>query len=213
VIRTLDNAIYQEGAPAVLGGNLATDGCVMKPSAAAPHPLRHSRPALVFDDYPALKASVDRDDLDVTEHHVLVLRNAGSLGGPGMPEWGMLPITKKLVKRGVRDMVRISDARMSGTRNGACILHVAPKAYVGRPLALVKTGDIIGIDIPARGIRLQVFDEELLRRRTALTGPAPGYERGHGWMSSRHIRQAHEGCDFDFLETSFGRAVDEPTVY
>jgi dihydroxy-acid dehydratase len=213
VIRTLDTAIYQEGALAVLRGNLAPDGCVVKPSAAAPHLLRHSGPALVFDDYPALKASIDRDDLDVTENHVLVLRNAGPLGGPGMPEWGMLPIPKKLVKKGARDIVRISDARMSGTSYGACILHVAPESYIGGPLGLVKTGDIISIDVPARSIRLEVSDEELARRRAALTKPAPRYERGYGWMFSRHIRQAHEGCDFDFLETSFGRAVGEPAIY
>jgi dihydroxy-acid dehydratase len=213
VIRTLDTAIYQEGALAVLRGNLAPDGCVVKPSAAAPHLLKHSGPAFVFDDYPALKKSIDRDDLDVTENHVLVLRNAGPLGGPGMPEWGMLPIPKKLVKHGTRDMVRLSDARMSGTSYGACILHVAPESYIGGPLALVNTGDIISVDVPARSIRLEVSEQELLRRRAALTKPVPRYERGYGWMFSRHIRQAHEGCDFDFLETSFGPAVGEPAIY
>jgi dihydroxy-acid dehydratase len=181
VIRPLDKAIYQEGALAVLKGNLAPNGCVMKPSAAALHLLRHSGPALVFDDYPALKSQIDRDDLDVTPSHVLVLRNAGPLGGPGMPEWGMLPIPKKLVKQGVRDMVRISDARMSGTSYGACILHVSPESYVGGPLALVRTGDIISIDIPARSIRLEVEDEELSRRRAAMKPAPPRYERGYGW--------------------------------
>ncbi|MFI4994833.1 MAG: L-arabinonate dehydratase [Hyphomicrobiales bacterium] len=213
VIRPLDKAIYQEGALAVLKGNLAPNGCVMKPSAAAPHLLRHSGPALVFDDYPALKSQIDRDDLDVTPSHVLVLRNAGPLGGPGMPEWGMLPIPKKLVKQGVRDMVRISDARMSGTSYGACILHVSPESYVGGPLALVRTGDIISIDIPARSIRLEVEDEELSRRRAAMK-PAPlRYERGYGWMFSQHIRQADEGCDFDFLQTDFGAPVPEPQIF
>ena len=147
VIRSLDNPVYADGALAVLKGNLAPDGCVIKPSACAPHLLKHAGPALVFDNYPAMKAAIDRDDLDVTPDHVLVLRNAGPQGGPGMPEWGMLPIPKKLVKQGVRDMVRISDARMSGTSYGACILHVAPEAYIGGPLALVRTGDIIAIDV------------------------------------------------------------------
>ena len=213
VIRTLDNAIYNEGALAVLRGNLAPDGCVIKPSAAAAKFQKHSGPALVFDDYPAMKANIDRDDLDVTEDTVLVLRNAGPLGGPGMPEWGMLPIPKKLVKQGVRDMVRISDARMSGTSYGACILHVSPESYIGGPLALVKTGDIISVDIPARSISLDVPDAELAARRAALPPPVPRYERGYGWMFSQHIRQADQGCDFDFLETDFGAPVSEPVIF
>ncbi|HEY0524305.1 MAG TPA: L-arabinonate dehydratase [Stellaceae bacterium] len=213
VIRPLDRAIYDEGALAVLRGNLAPDGCVMKPAAAAPHLLRHSGPALVFDDYPALKANIDRDDLEVTPDHVLVLRNAGPLGGPGMPEWGMLPIPKKLVKQGVRDMVRISDARMSGTSYGACILHVSPESYVGGPLALVRTGDVITVDVPARSISLDVSEAELARRRAALPPPQPRYGRGYGWMFSQHIRQADQGCDFDFLETSFGPSVGEPAIF
>ena len=213
VIRTLDKAIYQEGALAVLKGNLAPDGCVMKPSAAATHLLKHSGPALVFDDYPALKAAIDRDDLDVTPDHVLVLRNAGPLGGPGMPEWGMLPIPKKLIKQGVRDMLRISDARMSGTSYGACILHVAPESYVGGPLALVQTGDIISVDVAARSLTLDVPEEELARRRAALKPPKVHYERGYGWMFSRHIKPADQGCDFDFLETEFGAPVSEPVIF
>jgi dihydroxy-acid dehydratase len=213
VIRPLDNPIYAEGALAVLKGNLAPNGCVMKPSAAAPHLLRHSGPALVFDDYPALKAVIDSDDLDVTPEHVLVLRNAGPLGGPGMPEWGMLPIPKKLVKQGVRDMVRLSDARMSGTSYGACILHVSPESFIGGPLALVQTGDIITVDVPARSISLDVSDAELERRRAALPPPAPRYERGYGWMFSRHITQADQGCDFDFLQTDFGAPVPEPVIF
>jgi dihydroxy-acid dehydratase len=213
VIRPLDNPIYSEGALAVLRGNLAPDGCVMKPSACAQKFLRHSGPALVFDDYPALKANIDRDDLDVTEDTVLILRNAGPLGGPGMPEWGMLPIPKKLLKQGVRDMVRLSDARMSGTSYGACILHVAPESYVGGPLALVRTGDRITIDVPNRSITMEVADEELARRRAALKPPAPRYERGYGWMFSQHIRQANDGCDFDFLETEFGAPVSEPVIF
>jgi len=213
VIRPLDKPIYAEGALAVLRGNLAPNGCVMKPSAAAPHLLKHSGPALVFDDYPALKAQIDRDDLDVTPDHVLVLRNAGPLGGPGMPEWGMLPIPKKLVKQGVRDMVRISDARMSGTSYGACILHVSPESYIGGPLALVRTGDTITVDVPARSILLDVPEAELARRRAALPQAAPRYERGYGWMFSQHIGQADQGCDFDFLRTDFGAPVREPAIF
>jgi dihydroxy-acid dehydratase len=213
VIRPLDNAIYNEGALAVLRGNLAPDGCVVKPSAAQARFLKHSGKALVFEDYPDLKARIDRDDLDVTEDSVLVLRNAGPLGGPGMPEWGMLPIPKKLVKQGVRDMVRISDARMSGTSYGACILHVSPESYLGGPLALVKTGDIITVDIPNRSITLDVPEAELAARKAAWPKPAPRYERGYGWMFSQHIKQAHEGCDFDFLETDFGAPVSEPAIF
>jgi len=213
VIRPLDKAIYQEGALAVLKGNLAPDGCVIKPSACEPRLLRHAGAAIVFDDYVALKAAINREDLDVTPNHVLVLRNAGPQGGPGMPEWGMLPIPTKLLKRGVRDMIRISDARMSGTSYGACILHVSPESYVGGPLALIRTGDTVAVDVPARSISLEVCDTELANRRVALQPPAPRYERGYGWMFSRHIMQAHQGCDFDFLETAFGRAAPEPDIH
>ena len=213
IIRPLNNPIYAEGALAVLRGNLAPDGCVMKPSAAAPHLLKHSGPALVFDSYAELKARIDRDDLEVTANHVLVLRNAGPLGGPGMPEWGMLPIPKKLLKQGVRDMVRISDARMSGTSYGACILHVSPESFVGGLLGLVKTGDIITINVPARTISLDVPETELARRRAERKPPEPRYERGYGWMFSRHVRQADQGCDFDFLQTDFGAPVREPDIF
>jgi dihydroxy-acid dehydratase len=213
VIRPLANPIYAEGALAVLKGNLAPDGCVIKPSACDPRFLKHSGPALVFDDYPSMKAAIDDDDLDVTADHVLVLRNAGPQGGPGMPEWGMLPIPGKLVKQGVRDMVRLSDARMSGTSYGACILHVSPESFVGGPLALVRTGDRISLDVDARSIALDVPEAELAERRAAWTAPTPHYERGYGWMFTRHIRQAHEGCDFDFLETSFGAPVGEPSIF
>jgi dihydroxy-acid dehydratase len=213
VIRPLDKAIYKEGALAVLRGNLAPDGCVIKPSAAKAKFLRHSGKAVVFEDYPDLKARIDRDDLDVTEDSVLILRNAGPLGGPGMPEWGMIPIPKRLVKQGVRDMVRISDARMSGTSYGACILHVSPESYLGGPLALVRTGDIVTVDVPARTIRMEVPDAEIAARKAAWKAPPPRYERGYGWMFSRHIRQAHDGCDFDFLETDFGAPVSEPVIF
>jgi dihydroxyacid dehydratase/phosphogluconate dehydratase len=184
VIRPLDNPLYAEGALAVLRGNIAPGGAVIKPSACAPQYLQHTGPALVFDDYPALKAAVDDPDLDVTADHILVLRNAGPQGGPGMPEWGMLPIPTKLVKQGVRDMLRLSDARMSGTSYGACILHCAPEAYIGGPLALVRTGDRITVDVPARRIHLEVSDAELAARRAAWVPPPPRYARGYGWMAS-----------------------------
>jgi dihydroxy-acid dehydratase len=212
VIRPLDNPIYAEGALAVLRGNLAPDGVVIKPSAVAPHLLRHTGRALVFDDYPSLKAAVDDPDLDVTGDDILVLRNAGPKGA-GMPEWGMLPIPTKLLKQGVTDMLRLSDARMSGTSYGGCLLHCSPEAFVGGPLALVKTGDRISVDVPARRIHLEVSDEELAARRAAWTPPPARYERGYGWMFGRHILQAHEGCDFDFLETQFGAPVPEPVIY
>jgi dihydroxy-acid dehydratase len=212
VIRPLAKPIYAEGALAVLRGNLAPDGVVMKPSAAAPRLLKHTGRALVFDDYPALKRAVDDPDLDVTGEDILVLRNAGPLGA-GMPEWGMLPIPTKLLKAGVKDMLRLSDARMSGTAYGGCLLHCAPEAAVGGPLALVKTGDRITVDVPARSIHLDVPDDELERRRAAWKPPPPRYKRGYGWMFGRHVKQANEGCDFDFLETAFGAAVDEPDIY
>ena len=212
VIRPLDNPIYAEGALAVLRGNIAPDGVVIKPSACAPHLLQHTGRALVFDDYPALKKAVDDPELDVTGDDILVLRNAGPRGA-GMPEWGMLPIPTKLLKQGVKDMLRLSDARMSGTSYGGCLLHCSPEAAVGGPLALVKTGDRISVDVPARRIHLEVSDEELASRKAAWTPPPPRYERGYGWMFGRHILQANEGCDFDFLETTFGKPVPEPDIF
>jgi dihydroxy-acid dehydratase len=213
VIRTTENPIYAEGALAVLKGNLAPDGCVIKPSACDPRFLKHTGPALVFDDYPSMKAAIDDENLDVTAEHVLILRNAGPQGGPGMPEWGMLPIPKKLVKQGVRDMVRLSDARMSGTSYGACILHVAPESYIGGPLALVRNGDMITLDVDARTIDLDISDVDMATRRAAWQAPQPNYERGYGWMFSKHIQQANEGCDFDFLRSDFGAPVKEPVIY
>ena len=200
VIHPLNDPISGEGATAVLKGNIAPNGCVMKPSAAPKKFLKHRGKVIAFENYDHMAREVERDDLDVTENHILVLKNAGPKGGPGMPEWGMLPIPKKLVKQGVRDMVRISDARMSGTSYGACILHVAPEAYVGGPFAVVQTGDEIEIDVDARRIHLCISDEELARRRAAWKPPAPHYLRGYGAMFSQHIGQADEGCDFDFLE-------------
>lgn len=213
VIRPLDNPIYAEGALAVLKGNLASAGCVIKPCAMESRLLRHTGPAIVFDDYPALKAVIDSDDFEVTADHVLILRNAGPQGGPGMPEWGMLPIPGKLVKQGVRDMLRISDSRMSGTSYGACILHVAPESYVGGTLALVRNGDLIRVDVDQRSIELLVSDAELAARREALPPPPPRFGRGYGWMFAQHILQADKGCDFDFLETGFGEASGEPAIF
>ncbi len=212
VIRPLENPLYTEGSLAVLRGNLAPEGCVMKPAAADPRFLKHRGRALVFDSYAEMKARIDEPDLDVTIDSVLIMRGAGPQGGPGMPEWGMLPIPQKLLKAGVRDMLRISDARMSGTSYGACVLHVAPEAHIGGPLALVQTGDIIAVDVDKRSIDMEVAPEELERRRSAWRPPEPHYLRGYGWMFAQHVRQAHEGCDFDFLETSFGPNPDEPAI-
>jgi len=211
VIRSLDKAIYTEGATAVLKGNLAPRGCVMKPSAAEARLRKHRGPALVFRDYNHMAAEVEREDLDVTPDHVLVLQNAGPQGGPGMPEWGMLPIPKKLVKAGVRDMLRVSDSRMSGTSYGACILHVSPESFVGGPLALVQTGDHIEVDVSRRLIHLHVTDAELARRKEAWKPLPPRYERGYGRMFQEHIGQADDGCDFDFLEA--GAKVPEPEIH
>lgn len=211
VIRTLDTAIYGEGATAILKGNLAPRGCVMKPAAAEARFRQHRGKAIVFRDYNHMAAEVERDDLDVTPDHVLVLQNAGPKGGPGMPEWGMLPIPKKLVKAGVRDMVRVSDARMSGTSYGACILHVSPESFIGGPLALVQTGDEIEVDVKGRRIHLAVSDDELGRRRNAWKPLPPRYERGYGRMYQEHTGQADDGCDFDFLEA--GAAVAEPEIH
>ena len=213
VIRPLDNPIYAEGALAVLRGNLAPGGCVIKPSACDPKFLKHSGPAVVFDSYEEMKRWADDESIDVTPDHVMVLRNAGPVGGPGMPEWGMLPIPKVLLKQGVKDMVRISDARMSGTSYGVCILHVAPESFVGGPLALVETGDTISLDVDARTIALDVDDATLATRRAAWTPPPPRYTRGYGWMVAQHIQQADKGCDFDYLERAFGGATAEPAIW
>jgi dihydroxy-acid dehydratase len=211
VIHPLSEPLYGEGATAVLTGNIAPRGCVMKPAAAEKRFHKHRGRVLAFENYDSMACEVERDDLDVTPDDILVLKNAGPKGGPGMPEWGMLPIPKKLVKAGVRDMLRISDARMSGTSYGACILHVAPESFVGGPLAFVQTGDEIEVDVAARSIHLHVGEEELARRRTAWTPPPKRYERGYGAMYSAHIGQADEGCDFDFLQA--GAAIPEPEIH
>jgi dihydroxy-acid dehydratase len=183
----------------------------MKPAAADQRFLQHRGKAIAFENYEHMAREVERDDLEVTADHILVLKNAGPKGGPGMPEWGMLPIPKKLLKSGVRDMVRISDARMSGTSYGACILHVAPESFVGGPLAFVHTGDEIEIDVAARRIHLHVSDEELAQRQAAWKAPPPRYARGYGAMYSQHIGQADQGCDFDFLEGT--THIDEPEIH
>ena len=213
IIRNLNNPIYEEGSLAVLKGNLAPDGCVIKPAACDKKFLKHKGPAIVFDSYQEMKDIIDTDDFDVSENHVLVLRNVGPVGGPGMPEWGMMPIPKKLLKKGVRDMVRISDARMSGTSYGACILHVAPESFVGGPLSLLKTGDIIEVDVNLRKINMLVDDKTLSERKMGIKPPTPKAGRGWLWMYSQHVRQANEGCDFDFLETNFGKSAKEPDIY
>lgn len=213
VIRSLDNPVYAEGSLAVLRGNLCPDGAVIKPAACDPKYHVHEGPALVFDSYPEMKKAIDDENLDVTPDHVLVLRNAGPLGGPGFPEWGMLPIPKALIKKGHRDMVRISDARMSGTSYGACVLHVAPESFVGGPLALLKTGDIVRLDLPQRRLDMLVSEEEIASRRAAWQAPAARYERGYGYLFSKHVTQADQGCDFDFLQTDFGRTAGEPDIF
>jgi dihydroxy-acid dehydratase len=211
VIRPLDRPVSPEGGIAVLHGNIAPGGAVIKPPAAEPRLLRHRGTVLAFESYDAMAAAVDREDLDVTPDTVLVLKNAGPQGGPGMPEWGMLPIPLKLVRQGVRDMVRISDARMSGTSYGACVLHVAPEAFVGGPFALVRTGDAIELDVPARRLRLDVSDEELARRRAAWRQPPPRLERGYGAIFAQHVSQANDGCDFDVLAP--GPPLLEPEIH
>jgi dihydroxy-acid dehydratase len=213
VIRPLSNPVYEEGSLAVLRGNLCPDGAVIKPAACDPKFHVHQGPALVFDSYPEMKKAVDDENLDITPDHVMVLRNAGPHGGPGFPEWGMLPIPKALIKQGHRDMLRISDARMSGTSYGACVLHVAPESYIGGPLALLKTGDIVRLDLPNRRLDMLVDEGELARRRAAWVAPAPRFERGYGHIFLKHVTQADKGCDFDFLETGFGRSAGEPEIY
>jgi len=199
VILPADRALVAEGSLAVLRGNLAPNGAVIKPAAAEPRLRRHTGRAVVFESYAELMARIDDPALDVDADSVLVLKNAGPLGGPGMPEWGQLPIPKKLLAQGVRDMVRISDARMSGTSFGACVLHVAPESFIGGPLALVREGDRIELDIAARRLQLLVDDDELARRRAEWTPPPPRYQRGFGALFAQQVSQADQGCDFEVL--------------
>ena len=211
VIRPLDHPLAGPGGLAILKGNLAPDGCVIKPAAAEPQLLQHCGPALVFHNYDDMAARIDSDDLDVTAQSVLVLQNAGPLGGPGMPEWGQLPIPKKLLKLGVRDMLRISDARMSGTSYGACVLHVSPEAFVGGPLALVHDGDLIRIDVAARRLDLLVDAAELERRRGEWRPLPQRIQRGWGALFAQNVTQAHLGCDFAVLGA--GPDVPEPEIH
>ncbi|WP_277441021.1 L-arabinonate dehydratase [Streptomyces sp. SPB162] len=199
VIRPRGNPLAAEGGLAVLRGNLCPDGAVIKHIAAEPHLLKHTGPAVVFDDYRAMQATINDPELGITADSVLVLRGSGPLGGPGMPEYGMLPIPDHLLKQGVRDMVRISDARMSGTSYGACVLHIAPESYVGGPLALVRTGDPITLDVAGRSLHLEVDDAELERRRAEWQPPPPRFSRGYGALYQEQITQADTGCDFRFL--------------
>jgi dihydroxy-acid dehydratase len=211
VIRTMDHPVSAVGSTCVLRGNLAPGGCVIKAAAAEARLLKHAGPAVVFKDYADLKARIDDENLNVTADSVLVLLGAGPLGGPGMPEWGMLPIPRKLLRQGVRDMVRITDARMSGTSYGACVLHVTPESAIGGPLALVRDGDRIELDVPGRRIDLCVSDEELAELRRQWQAPAARYGRGYGLLFSTECTQADEGCDFKFLRP--GSTTPEPDIY
>jgi dihydroxy-acid dehydratase len=211
VIHSLKNPVSSSGGTAILYGNLAPNGAVIKPTAAERRLLQHRGRAVVFNDYNDLAARIDDESLEIDSDSVVVLQNAGPLGGPGMPEWGMLPIPRKLLRQGVRDMVRISDARMSGTSYGACVLHVSPEAYVGGPLALVHDGDWIELDVAARKLHLAIDDEEMTRRRAAWQPPPPKYQRGFGALYSAHVLQAEQGCDFDFLLA--GPETPEPEIH
>jgi dihydroxy-acid dehydratase len=211
VIRALNNPVSTEGALAVLKGNLAPQGAVIKPSAASKRLMQHQGRALVFDSQPQMLAAMADEALDVDENTVLVLRNAGPVGAPGMPEWGNLPIPKKLLKQGVRDMLRLSDARMSGTHYGTCVLHISPESAVGGPLALVHTGDVIELDVPARKLQLHVSEDELAHRRAKWIAPEQPYQRGYTKLYQAHVTQAHEGCDFDFLQGT--APTPEPVIF
>ena len=211
IIRPLHFPITDAGTTAILYGNLCPNGAMIKPSAATPSLMQHRGKALVFENHVQMSAEIDDPDLDVDADTVLVLKNAGPLGGPGMPEWGGLPIPKKLLAQGVRDMVRISDARMSGTHFGTCVLHVTPESYIGGPLALVETGDEIELDINKRSLNLLVSEQELGQRQSAWKKPPPRFPRGYGAMFSEHVLQANEGCDFDFLQGNI--ALPEPEIF
>jgi dihydroxyacid dehydratase/phosphogluconate dehydratase len=211
VIRPRANPLFTSGGTTVLYGSLAPHGAVIKTSAADPKLLKHTGPAVVFQDYNDMDARINSADLDVTADSVLVLRNAGPLGGPGMPEWGMLPIPAKLLTQGVRDMVRISDARMSGTAYGTCVLHVSPESWIGGPLALVEEGDRISLDVESGKLDLLVSDAELEARRTRWVKPPPRYGRGYLALYSDRVTQAHLGCDFDFLRGD--ERIGEPEIH
>ena len=211
VIRCRENPMSEEGGLVVLKGNLCPDGAVIKHTAADPKFHQHTGPAVVFESHPDLLKRIDDPNLKVTPESVIVMKNAGPVGGPGMPEWGMLPIPKKLLQAGVRDIVRISDARMSGTSYGTCVLHVAPESFIGGNLALVESGDLITLDIFGRSLNMEVSEKELAERRAKWKPPKPHYLRGYGWMYSQHIQQADKGCDFDFLQST--DSIPEPELH
>ena len=211
VIRAPDRPLLPSGGLVILRGNLAPKGAVIKVAAASPNLLRHRGRAIVFESYDEMNARIDDPALDVDAHSVLVLRNAGPKGAPGMPEWGNLPIPQKLLKHGVRDMVRVSDARMSGTNYGTCILHVCPESFVGGPLALLREGDIVELDVEQRQLNMLVSVEELSRRRQVWHPREGIYPRGYGRLYLEHVRQADEGCDFDFLEGI--EPIPEPEIH
>jgi dihydroxy-acid dehydratase len=211
VIRPRSNPLVERDGLAILRGNLAPDGAVIKPAAMEPHLQRHTGRAVVFRDYNDMANRIDDPALEVDKDSVIVLQSAGPQGAPGFPEWGQLPIPKKLLQQGVRDMVRISDARMSGTSYGACVLHVAPESHVGGPLAFVRDGDQVELDVPGRKLTLKVSDAELAKRRAGWTQPKPHYTRGFGTLYVKHVTQANEGCDFDFLEA--GAATTDPEIH
>jgi dihydroxy-acid dehydratase len=200
VIRGRSNPLIDRDGLAVLHGNLAPGGAVIKPPAMEPRLLRHTGPAIVFLDYNDMAARIDDPSLEVTANSVLVLQSAGPVGAPGMPEWGQLPIPEKLLRAGIRDMVRVSDARMSGTSYGACVLHVTPESFVGGPLAMVRDGDLIQLDVPARKLNLLISGEEMARRNAEWIPPKPKFARGYGMLNQLHVMQADTGCDFDFLQ-------------
>ncbi|MDC0500311.1 L-arabinonate dehydratase [Burkholderiales bacterium] len=211
VIKPLEQPILAEGGLVILRGNLAPNGAVIKTSAASTSLLKHKGKAIVFEDYSDMERRLDDPDLDVEASSILVLRNSGPQGGPGMPEWGMLPIPRKLLNQGVRDMVRISDARMSGTSYGTCVLHVSPESWIGGPLALIRTGDIIELDVEGRELNVLISDEEMTMRRASWRPKIKKFPRGYGQLFSQHVQQAHEGCDFDFL--SGNETIDEPEIH
>ena len=215
VIRPRDKALVERDGLAVLRGSLAPDGAVIKPAAMEKRFYKHQGPAVVFKDYNDMNARIDAPELEVTADSVIVLQSAGPQGAPGMPEWGQLPIPQKLLKEGVRDMLRISDARMSGTSYGACVLHVTPESHVGGPLALVRDGDMISLDIETRRLDLLISNTEMAARKAAWRAPAPKFTRGYGALYLKHIQQADKGCDFDFLEPGYGDGADagEPEIH
>ncbi len=213
VIRTRDHPLVHRDGLAVLRGNLAPDGAVIKPAAMEPHLRQHTGRAVVFKDYNDMSSRIDDPALDIDANSVIVLQSAGPQGAPGMPEWGQLPIPQKLLKQGVRDMVRVSDARMSGTSYGACVLHVAPESHIGGPLALVQDGDLIKLDIEGRRIDLMISEKEMMNRKKAWKAPAPKFERGYGTLYLKHIQQANQGCDFDFLLPEVSKPEGEPEIH